>query len=171
MKDPAERQRNWLAIGVLLLGAVYTMVGVGLLLPGPRQVIVAWIATPTMAQGATAVLARAPNQTATAVPAWTSFPTLTLSPSPVSLPTLVMLPTWSLAPTPVSLPTLSVLPTLALFPTPVPLATPGKLPTATDAAGSSSIPPAQPRDLLEGAAFSLTIVHTNDTWGYTRPCG
>jgi hypothetical protein len=22
-----------------------------------------------------------------------------------------------------------------------------------------------------GATFTLTIVHSNDTWGYTRPCG
>ena len=56
-------------------------------------------------------------------------------------------------------PTAIQLPTLALMVTSVP--TPPPTLTAK-----------QPISLAEtGATFTLTIVHSNDTWGYTEPCG
>jgi hypothetical protein len=57
------------------------------------------------------------------------------------------------------------LPTLVLMVTSGP--TPVSSPTA---APSSTMFPAV--SLAEtDATFTLTIVHSNDTWGYTRPCG
>jgi hypothetical protein len=79
------------------------------------------------------------------------------------LPTLVLMVTSG--PTPVSSPTAAPLPTLALMVTSGP--TPVSSPTA---APSSTMFPAV--SLAEtDATFTLTIVHSNDTWGYTRPCG
>jgi hypothetical protein len=58
-----------------------------------------------------------------------------------------------LTPTAIQVPTLALMVTSA--PTPLPT------PTAK-----------QPVSLAEtGATFTLTIVHSNDTWGYTEPCG
>jgi hypothetical protein len=56
-------------------------------------------------------------------------------------------------------------------PTPISLPTLVMLATATDTPPPSPTPTARPEGSPEGAVFSLTIVHTNDTWGYTRPCG
>jgi hypothetical protein len=56
-------------------------------------------------------------------------------------------------------PTAIQLPTLALMVTSAP--TPLLTPVAK-----------HPVSLAEtGATFTLTIVHSNDTWGYTEPCG
>jgi hypothetical protein len=57
------------------------------------------------------------------------------------------------------------LPTLALMVTSAP--TPVSSPTASP---SSTV--FQAASLAEtSATFTLTIVHSNDTWGYTLPCG
>lgn len=44
-------------------------------------------------------------------------------------------------------------------PTPMPTSTPTKTPTPVP----SPTPTSQP--------IELTVVHTNDTWGYSEPCG
>jgi len=41
------------------------------------------------------------------------------------------------------------------------------LPTPT----STPTPPPSPSPTSEPSAFELTILHTNDTWGYVYPCG
>ena len=53
--------------------------------------------------------------------------------------------------------------------TPAPVDRPSATPTQPTA------PTATPRqaamDLPPGQRFDLTVVHSNDTWGYTLPCG
>ena len=58
-----------------------------------------------------------------------------------------------------STPTLT--PTLRPTYTSVPTSTPTPLPPTPTAV--ATLPPAEP--------FTLTLLHTNDTWGYTQPCG
>lgn len=59
----------------------------------------------------------------------------------------------------------AALPTLVMMVTSAPAEAPtltvSASPTATQAVSLSET----------GATFTLTIVHSNDTWGYTRPCG
>jgi hypothetical protein len=62
---------------------------------------------------------------------------------------------------------------LASSPTPADTATAG--PTALPEASPTATRPkfSFPGELghSDTSLYSLTIVHTNDTWGYTRPCG
>lgn len=94
---------------------------------------------------------------------WVVEPTATLTftatVTPTRPPMATAAPTRTPSPTARPSPTVAPLPTLAMLS--IPTETP--LPTPTPTPG--------PRDAPEEAAFSLTIVHTNDTWGYTRPCG
>jgi hypothetical protein len=43
--------------------------------------------------------------------------------------------------------------------------------TPTPTPRASSTPKATLADQLEEDAYSLTILHSNDTWGYVLPCG
>jgi hypothetical protein len=44
-------------------------------------------------------------------------------------------------------------------------------PTPTQPAVPTATPQQLTVDLPPGERFDLTIVHSNDTWGYTLPCG
>lgn len=54
---------------------------------------------------------------------------------------------------------------IASTPTPTPTFTPTKTPTATPTPTSTPTPTPTPRPV------ELTVLHTNDTWGYSEPCG
>jgi hypothetical protein len=95
---------------------------------------------------ATQTTAPTATETATPVPTWTPTSTATVTPASTETP-------------PRAFSTQTPVPTLALLSTPA--YTPEPLPTPAQGAGG---PP-------EGTALALTIVHTNDTWGYTEPCG
>jgi hypothetical protein len=86
------------------------------------------------------------------------FGLLTWSPSSAAAPNRLVVRVPPTVPK-IELPTLALVltsaPAIVLSPTPLPT------PTATE-----------PVSLVEtGAVFNLTIVHSNDTWGYTQPCG
>jgi len=101
------------------------------------------------------------------------FGILTWAPKDTSVARAVAIPSDSLASTqlPSATPVLespatstvtlkiSQFPTLALIATPTNTPLPSPTPT--------------PKALVlpEETSLALTIVHTNDTWGYTRPCG
>lgn len=165
MKPLAERWKIWLAMGLVLIALAHIGIGVRLLLPGSSQVVVSWLAKPTMAAVQTSI------QAPIAHPTRTSSPTMPLLPKLSPLPTLAMLPDVTQAHSPVSLPTLAMLPTFVPSPSPISAPALAVLPTATDTPQPAPTSTAQFQGLAAATAFSLTIVHTNDTWGYTRPCG
>ena len=53
------------------------------------------------------------------------------------------------------------------WPSPTTAATTTPLPTATPLQPTPTVT----QTTLPGETLDLVIVHTNDTWGYTRPCG
>jgi len=58
--------------------------------------------------------------------------------------------------------------------TPAPVATSTTRPTSTATAVPSPTPLPQtptPTPTSPAQPFTLTLLHTNDTWGYTEPCG
>ena len=60
--------------------------------------------------------------------------------------------------------------------TPTAMATATRHPTYTATPSPSpTLPPATPsptpQPTVRQEPFTLTLLHTNDTWGYTRPCG
>ncbi|MBC7252193.1 MAG: hypothetical protein H5T62_18185 [Anaerolineae bacterium] len=56
-------------------------------------------------------------------------------------------------------------------PSPTPTATATAVAAATSSPTPTSTPTASPSPTSEPSAFELTILHTNDTWGYVYPCG
>ena len=137
-----ENRRGGLALGVILLGLVCIVVGFGVLTWTPRDTSVA-LAMATSAISPTVLPVSGSRSTPTAVT--TGAPSATPTVAPSATPTATLMP--------------SRLPALALIATST--NTPPPSPTPTRKA------PAAP----EGTSLSLTIVHSNDTWGYTRPCG
>jgi hypothetical protein len=85
-------------------------------------------------------------------------PETVLSVLAVATPTEALSP--SLTPVPSATPTATIRPTNTPSPTETPPPT-EPAPTATQPAAA-----ANPAD-----TFPLTILHSNDTWGYTLPCG
>ena len=72
--------------------------------------------------------------------------------------------------------TWTVAPTALFTPSPVPSSTPvPPTSTPTPVQPAPTFTPAmavQPTSTIPAdGLFQLTIVHSNDTWGYTRPCG
>jgi hypothetical protein len=92
-------------------------------------------------------------------PTWTDFPTATLAATQVPTGTPTWTPTHTPESTATSTPTHTPQPARTLVATSGPTSAPA--PTSISESG----------DTPEGPALALTIVHTNDTWGYTRPCG
>jgi hypothetical protein len=90
-------------------------------------------------------------------PTWTASPTATQTATQV--PTRTPAATWTSQPTATSTPAHTPRPTPVMLAAAVPTPTPMPK-TASESEGAP-----------EGAVLALTIVHTNDTWGYTRPCG
>jgi len=103
-----------MALGALLLGALYLVIGLGLLTSTSRA-----------------------NRSAAAPP----------SPTVASQPLREPTPTWG---------AVRASPTVPAVPSPTPIPDRQVSPT-----------PAPP----VGDLFHLTVIHSNDTWGYTRPCG
>ncbi len=79
--------------------------------------------------------------------------------TPTGTPIIPPRPT--VAPTPVRLPTLTVV--HVTRPTPLPSPTVPPTPTSSPAMVASPT--------LTTELFLLAVVHSNDTWGYVRPCG
>jgi hypothetical protein len=144
---------QWPAPAAILLGLVCILSGFGLLVwtPGAAPAVVGETALDPVQTVARPVSTNTELLTATDTPARLST---TTGPAAVTFPTV--LPTATDPP----LPTLSL---MAATAAPTAITPPTLLPTLTET---------QPVSLAEtGATFTLTIVHTNDTWGYTRPCG
>jgi hypothetical protein len=116
----------------------------GVILLGLACIVVGFgLLTWTPRDASVALAMATPQITPTLLPASVSHATRTVEPSAT--------PTDALTP--------SRLPTLALLATP----TNTPLPSPT--------PVRNPLVTPEGTSLALTIVHSNDTWGYTRPCG
>ena len=142
MRNPGVRTMNWLVLTVVLLGLASIAVCVTLLLLGSDRATVGWLVTPT----------------------WTASPVAdqTATRAPTRTPTARWAPTWTATWTP--------RPTATLTATSMPQPTLAVLATSTPTSTLVPTPISQPEGAPEGTALSLTIVHTNDTWGYTRPC-
>ena len=73
---------------------------------------------------------------------------------------------WAMSPKPT--PTAQATATQTATATKQPTAT--ATPTAVATPSPSPVPPTA-TPVPQGSPFTLTLLHTNDTWGYTRPCG
>jgi hypothetical protein len=143
-KSPATRDTTrWLAIAAIGLGIACTAVGIWILSgsPGTAETSRAKVALPT------------------------STP-LSVSTVTASVP----LPTQTPASSPTPFPTATAQATAT--PTAGPTHTPGQATPTPQVVSTPTPAAAQPTPTAPAdGRFELTIVHSNDTWGYTWPCG